>query len=259
VLTQVSFVICLFCLLAGLGSAADRNLEGTPFANDLGFERTLRPAYPNNTLTTNIAGWGKANTLVLVNTPQVLISLMSVLYNGRLTSMILVGKWNSFSQRRHSLRVTVPLGEQKSQYYLTIPYRYAIPLLLLMGIFHWLVSESFFLVSLGAFRGTEIQPQDSVFGIGYSALSIALAALICFVLIALLAFKSLQRFKVAMPVAGSCSVVISAACHKVEREENPHMKKVMWGVVKDDAAGVSGHCAFTLKLVKPPVPGKLYV
>jgi hypothetical protein len=127
-----------------------------------------------------------------------------------------------------------------------------------MGIYYWLVSESFFLVSLRAFRGTEIQSQDSLFGIGYSALSIALAALICFVLIAILAFKSLQRFKVAMPMAGSCIVVISAACHKVEREENPHMKKVLLGVVKDDAAGVSSQFAFTLKLLKPPVPGKPY-
>ena len=67
VLTQASLVICLFCLLADLGSAADSNLGGTPFSNDLGFERTLRPAYPD-ILTTNIARWGKANTLVLVTT-----------------------------------------------------------------------------------------------------------------------------------------------------------------------------------------------
>ncbi|KAE9378662.1 hypothetical protein N431DRAFT_459996 [Stipitochalara longipes BDJ] len=210
-------VLCLFSLLIGLGQAADRNLQGTPSSTANGFGSTLRSSYPT-TLTTNIAGWGKATTLVLVNTPQVLISLMSVLYNGCLTSMILVGKWNSFSQHRHPLHVTVPLGEQKSQYYLTIPYRYAIPLLIVMGTFHWLISESFFLVSLTAFRGTEVQPQDSVFGIGYSAMSIALAALICLLLIAVLALKSWQRYKVAMPVAGSCSVVISAACHKAERE-----------------------------------------
>ncbi|KAN0115487.1 hypothetical protein V8E51_005031 [Hyaloscypha variabilis] len=66
-LVNTFLVICLFCLLADLGSAADRNLGGTPFSNDLGFERTLRPAY-SNILTTNIARWGKANTLVLVTT-----------------------------------------------------------------------------------------------------------------------------------------------------------------------------------------------
>jgi hypothetical protein len=205
-----------------------------------------------------MAGWGKAKTLLLVNTPQALVSIMNVLYNGCLTSMMLVGKWNSFSQRRHSLRVTVPLGEQKSQYYLTIPYRYAVPLLVITGAFHWLISDSFFLVSLAAFRDNEILPQDSVYAIGYSALSIALAAATCFSLMAIMTFKSLQRYKVGMPVAGSCSVVISAACHKAELEEAPQLKKVMWGVVKDANGEESGHCAFTLKLVKPPVEGEFY-
>ena len=256
-ITNIRFFSTFCCLILGLGQSANRNLEGTPFSTGMGLGTTLRPAYPT-TLTTNIAGWGKAKTLLLLNTPQALVSLMNVLYNGCLTSMMLVGKWNSFSQHRHPLRVTVPLGEQKSQYYLTIPYRYAIPLLAITGTFHWLISESFFLVSLTAFRDTEIQPQDSVFAIGYSALSIALAAGTCFSLIAILAFKSLQRYEVGMPVAGSCSVVISAACHKAEREEAPQLKKVMWGVVKDASGERPGHCSFTLKLVKPPTLGELY-
>ena len=256
-LTRSSLIICLIGLMLGLGFGADQNSLRTPSSTAIGIGATLGQSYPN-ALTTNIAGWGKRNTLVLVNTPQFLISLTNVLYNSTITSMILVNNWNSFSQRRRSLRVTVPLGEQKSQYYLTIPYRYAIPLLLIMGIFHWLVADSFFLVSMTAFRGTEAQPQDSVFGIGYSALSIALALLICFLLFVILAIKSWQRYKVVMPVAGSCSIVISAACHKAEREETPHLKKVMWGVLKDDDGEGYGHCAFTLKLVQPPVAGRLY-
>jgi hypothetical protein len=205
-----------------------------------------------------IGGWGKAGTLLLVNTPQFLISLINMLYNGCLTSIILIETWNSFSQQHRSLRVTVPLGQQKSQYYLTIPYRYAIPLLVMTGTFHWLISESFFLVSLKAFRDTESQPRDSVFGIGFSSLSIAIAAVICFSLITILTIKSLQRYKVGMPVAGSCSLVISAACHKAEGEEAPQLGKVMWGVVKEQDKQSWGHCAFTRETVEPPVPGMFY-
>jgi hypothetical protein len=105
--------------------------------------------------------------------------------------MMLVGDWNSFSQRRQALRVTVPLGEQKSNYYLMIPYRYAIPLLVLTDTFHWLISGSFFLISITAFNGMEIHPAGSLFGIGYSALAIALAAVVCLLLLGILTFKSL--------------------------------------------------------------------
>jgi hypothetical protein len=192
-------------------------------------------------------------------------SLMNVLYNGLFTAMMLVGEWNSFSQHRQPLRVTSPIGDQINNYYLTIPYRYAVPLLALTGTFHWLISESFFLVSITAFNGLDIQPADSVFGIGYSALAILLAIIVCFLLIAILTYKSVQRYKLGMPVAGSCSAVISAACHKAEGEDMPQLRKVMWGVVKGSGeigtwkvGEGSGHCAFSSELVAPPIPGRLY-
>jgi hypothetical protein len=110
-----------------------------------------------------------------------------------------------------------------------------------------------------------MKPEDSVFGIGYSAMAIVLAIVVCFLLIAILTFKSVQRYKLGMPVAGSCSAVISAACHKAEGEDMPQSRKVMWGVVKGegemgtwkDGKGL-GHCAFSSELVAPPIPGRLF-
>jgi hypothetical protein len=210
--------------------------------------------------------WGNFRTIILVNAPQVAVSLMNVLYNGLFTGMMLTGEWNSFSQRRQPLRVTTPRGEQRSNYYLSIPYRYAVPLLVLTSTFHWLISESFFLVSITAYKGLEIRPEDSVLGIGYSALSILLASVVCLILIALLTFKSVQKYKVGMPVGASCSAVISAACHKAEGDQALELKRVMWGVVKGPAeslgswknGGNFGHCTFSSGLVGPPVPRRLY-
>jgi hypothetical protein len=121
-------------------------------------------------------------------------------------------------------------------------------------------------VSITAYNGIQIVPGDSVFGIGYSALAIGLASLVCFLLILLLTFKSLQRYKLGMPMAGSCSAAISAACHKPEGDENPQLKKVMWGVVKGKGETIGmwkigesfGHCSFSGALVAPPIPGRLY-
>ena len=140
--------------------------------------KTLRLAYPE-TITRNIAGWAKTGTLLPVNLPQTIVSLMIVLYNSCLTSICLMETWDSFSKQPEALRVTTPLGKQKSQYYLTIPYQYAIPLLLTTSSFHWSISNSFFLVSIKAFKNTEEQPQDSVYAIGYSSLSILISAIIC--------------------------------------------------------------------------------
>jgi hypothetical protein len=69
----------------------------------------------------------------------------------------------------------------------------------LTGSFRWLVSEIFFLVSITAFHNMDIQAGDAVVGIGYSAMAVALATIFYFLLISILKFKSLQRYKVGMP------------------------------------------------------------
>lgn len=48
-------------------------------------------------------------------------------YNSTITSMILGREWNQLGYRRKGLRVTVPRGEQRSTYYLSMPL--VIPLL----------------------------------------------------------------------------------------------------------------------------------
>lgn len=106
----------------------------------------------------------------------------------------------------------------------------------------------------------------------------------------------LRRFGSQMPIAGSCSAAISAACHPTEGEEHA-LKPIMWGEIPgaavqpengDDAdeiisdheledrrdgnsgysplskdtageGGVHGHCSFTLGEVVTPKPSRLYM
>jgi hypothetical protein len=106
------------------------------FKNGIGFS-SFRNAFPTLLSSGTASGFrGTFKTTMLVNMPQVLVSFMNVLYNGLFTAIMLLREWNSFSQHRKALRVTAPVGEQKSKYYLTIPYRYAIPLAILTGTFH---------------------------------------------------------------------------------------------------------------------------
>ena len=64
------------------------------------------------------------------------------------------------------------------------------------------------------------------------------------------------RRQEGMPLAGSCSAAISAACYRPEEDVDAATKPVMWGVVSSDK-GV-GHCCFTSFEVTRPIPGELY-
>ncbi len=66
-------------------------------------------------------------------------------------------------------------------------------------------------------------------------------------------------------VAGGSSVVIAAACHRPEADEDACLKPVKWGVpTKSLAKGGGGegdgygHCCITSEEVEMPVEGQWY-
>lgn len=184
---------------------------------------------------------------------------MNVLYNGLFTCMLLGDEWNAFAFRRQPLRVTVPVGDQQSKYYLTIPYPYAIPVLILSGTFHWIISESLFLVRITAVNHQQVY-DDSVSSIG-------LSSIVCFLMLAFMNIKAFQKYKPGIPLVGSCSAAISAACHPPRREEDVASKPVQWGVVQGAGESIGawknkdkdfGHCSFSSLPTAPPIPGRYY-
>jgi hypothetical protein len=61
-----------------------------------------------------------------------------------------------------------------------------------------------------------------------------------------------------MPVAASCTLVISAACHAPKNENDTHLRLVRWGVVEDQVVDGVGHCCFSAGPVKKPEMGMVY-
>ena len=61
-----------------------------------------------------------------------------------------------------------------------------------------------------------------------------------------------------MPIAGSCSAAISAACHRPVEDIDAGLKKVMWGVVEEMEDDAIGHCCFSSQPVTAPEVGKVY-
>lgn len=66
-------------------------------------------------------------TIIIANSPQLLLSFLYLTYNGLFSCMLLADEWNDYAHSRKPLRVTQPSGNQRSTYRLQLPYRYSIP------------------------------------------------------------------------------------------------------------------------------------
>ena len=200
---------------------------------------------------------GLLTTTLVANSPQILLSLLFLMYNGLFTCMLLVSEWAGYAHERKPLRVTCPTKSQRSTYRLQLPYKYGVPLLLLSGALHWLVSQSIFLARVNAFTSDGVEDtDDSISSIGYSNIAIITAIALGTVMVLLGILTGFRRYPPGMPLAGSCSAAISAACHRPEGDTDAAEKPLMWGAVETE--GSIGHCCFTSFEVEKPVVGRLY-
>jgi hypothetical protein len=219
-----------------------------------------------------------SRNVLLANTPQVIISFAYLYYNNVLTCMLFAYEWSSMATTRQSLRVTRPRGKQRSTYYLQLPYMYILPLMATMSCLHWLVARSIYLLQVKIFNNSGVEVPDRAIHIcGYSPFAILLALCVGAVMILTLSGLSLMRkLHGGIPVVGSCSAAISAACHaptvgtsKGHGDSEGYVSVVdpfsplMYGVVPSgqDAEGrqwQKPHVGFTNGSVMPLVDGVQY-
>lgn len=155
-----------------------------------------------------------ANSLV-ANLPQLIFSMLYFACNGLITTMALAHEWSQYAIQRKGLRVSAePMGSPRSTYFLSLPYRYAIPFIIPSTLVHWLISESLFLVMIEAYTvGMERDPTNDIITCGYSAVAIVATVSVGAVALGALIGLSFKRFKSGMPVTGSCSLALAASCH----------------------------------------------
>lgn len=227
----------------------------------------------------------------IANSPQLILSLLYFSYNAILTAYFLGSEWQSYAFKRKGLRVSAePVGAQRSTYFLSLPYRAAIPLLVTAGVLHWLVSQSIFLVNIERYvwDGTLANPanhvgiegngaryraatfQDNIGGsdrnpnilsCGFSPLPISIVLAVGGLMLIVLAFVGLLRFRSGMPVTAGNSLVIAAACHLqiLESEEgDAGTENLQWGAVGLVESDGVGHCSFSSWDVEKPEVGEWY-
>ena len=197
-------------------------------------------------------------TVLLANSPQALLSFLFLTYNGLYTCMLMVSEWNDYAYERKPLRVTDPSGHQRSTYRLQLPYKYGIPLTVLSGTLHWLVSQSLFLARVAAFDSNEEYTYDSLSTVGYSCIAIITVIILGSIVVALGILNGFRKYRPGMPLVGSCSAAISAACHQPREDVDAATLPLLWGAVNGQEDGAIGHCCLTSFGTSPPVEGKLY-
>lgn len=216
--------------------------------------------------TINFRSEDLISNALTANTPQVILSLLYYAYNSLFTAMLMGYEWVTYSRQHKGLRVTHrPSGAQRSTYFLQLPYRFGLPLMALSVTLHWLVSQSIFLVAIEFYNvngdmGVGSSSKRDFKFLGYSPLAIIAVLVLGGLMVISIIASGYIPYKRGMPLAGTCSLAISAACHPTDRVDDDQSigeKKLQWGVVStgDDEVG---HCAFSADDVEAVVKGKLY-
>ena len=177
---------------------------------------------------------------------------MYLQYNGLLSAMLVANEWNDFIRERKTLRLSSPQGIQRSSYFLSLPYRFAIPLLISSGTLHWLVSQSVFVIqSIGMAYGRTFyrHPEFDTSLVGYSNIGMVYSLILASIMILALVLLGLCNSyrprpydkeqetaaqSYTMPLVSTCSAAISAACHRPDEDSDSHLLPVRWGFVGGD-------------------------
>lgn len=96
----------------------------------------------------------------------------------------------------------------------------------------------------------------SVDTVGFSCIAILTCLIVGTIAILGGFINGFRKYPAGIPVVGSCSAAISAACHPPKNDLSAYLRPVKWGVV-EQSEGV-GHCSFTSFEVTEPVDGYIY-
>lgn len=195
--------------------------------------------------------------VLLANAAQLVPSYLYVMLNSLFTCMLVGYEWSRYSSHRKPLRVTSPVGIQRSTHYLQLPLTYAVPLMILSALIHWGASQSIFYVQLRVLdRNRQISADPTISTCAYSPNALILLMILGTLVIVWASILALRRYPPGMALASSSSAAISAACHARPDDPDASVLPVQWGVVSTE--GECGHCSFSSMPVSSPIDGQRY-
>jgi hypothetical protein len=124
---------------------------------------------------------------------------------------------------------------------------------------HRLLSQSIYLVKIDAYdRDSQFLLSKSLSGSGLSSISFIVLYVTLFAFVLGVGLVGRRHLRMRIPFAASCSLAISAACHRPLKEEETQWKQVQWGVVEERMFDGKLYCSFSSEPVERPQVGVQY-
>ncbi|KAI1746556.1 hypothetical protein F4782DRAFT_544181 [Xylaria castorea] len=201
---------------------------------------------------------GLITNVLLANIPQLVLSVLYLFLNSMLSTYLVQHEFSHMHRAdyRKTLRVSEPVGIQRSSYFISLPWRYGLPLYGSSTLLHWLVSQSLFLARITALNpdGT-LDTTNSFSTTGNSPIAIIITMIVSFLILLAIVCLGFRKYDGTMRMVSTNSLAISAACHVPGGDKtHGYQLPLQWGVVEIDGTG-AGHCSFTTapdKEIKSP-------
>jgi hypothetical protein len=160
----------------------------------------------------------------------------------QLTCYHVAHEWSRYADKRHFLRVSYPEGMQRSRYFISLPFKYSVPMMVAFTTMCVLVSQSVFLVNCKIYSlgddefATPYSDGNSFVTTGFSCKGILMSTCVSTAIIALMVTLSfLKRIHSSMPTVATCSAASSAGCHRPSEDQKAHLFLVQWGIIRKHA------------------------
>lgn len=154
--------------------------------------------------------------ILIANLPQLFLSFTYLAFNSLFTRLHMAKEWSALSTRYKALRVTNPQGQQNSTYFLQLPYRYSVPILIISIAMHWVLSGCIYLtVVQGTYASTMFGsdgPFNSLVAVGVSTKSLFTMSTLSITLVFVPPIFGFLALPSNTVVVGSNSLAIAAAC-----------------------------------------------
>jgi hypothetical protein len=141
------------------------------------------------------------------NSLQVGLMIIYFMTNGFMTAVSVENERSSYANHRKGLRVSSNKSHaQRCTYFLQLPYRYSIPLLVTFGILHWLAFQSLYLKDVVwiVHVNSKNKPRPSTTVVGYLPLASLIGLAILTALLIVVIVQGLWRVQADMPLLRSC-------------------------------------------------------
>lgn len=177
-------------------------------------------------------GFPVIGVVLLANLPQAILSFIYLYYNDVVTCMLLSAEFVRHSHAHKGLRVTLPQGEQRGTYTLSLPLKVSVPLLAASGVLHWTMSQSLFLAKVNVLNPYgEINIDRSFSTLGWSALALLILLIVSGLMLVALVASGFRKFGAGAPTVGSNSRAMMFASFTLGEGREEAVKKLKYGVL----------------------------